>query len=168
MDGDKKCTENNWARGVQQIKKDAEPLVFSYDTIRLNEPLPFADLPYTTAEVAYEQVLKNAGASLYRDAVDTRIVGEVKSGKTTYGENGLIDSQEEVGGYPDLTQTGATLADSDGDGMPDEWETANGLNPDKKNDAAQYTLSSDYTNIEVYINSLVPDAAMQIVPDKKK
>lgn len=167
MDGDKKCSKNNWARGVQLSKKTDDPLVFSYDTIRLKEQLPYAELPYTSAEDAYEQVLLNAGASLYRDPIDTRIVEEVREGKATYGNKGLIDTQEQVGGFPDLTQTGVTPVDSDGDGMPDEWETANGLNPNKKNDANKYTLSKEYTNIEMYINSLVPAEAMQIVPDKK-
>lgn len=168
MDGDKKCSKNNWARGVQLSKKTDDPLVFSYDTIRLKEQLPYAELPYTSAEDAYEQVLLNAGVSLYRDPIDTRIVEEVREGKATYGNKGLIDTQEQVGGFPDLTQTGVTPVDSDGDGMPDEWETANGLNPNKKNDANKYTLSKEYTNIEMYINSLVPAEAMQIVPDKKK
>ncbi len=168
MVGDEKCSKNNWGRGVQQSKKDADPLVFSYDTIRLKEPLPYADLPYTEATVAYEQVLKNVGASLYRDAVDARIIEEVREGKFTYGEKGLIDSQEQVGGFPELTQTGVAPTDTDGDGMPDEWETTHGLNPQKKNDAGKYNLSHEYTNLEVYINSLVPDEAMQITPDKKK
>ena len=45
--------------------------------------------------------------------------------------------------------------DTDGDGIPDEWETANGLNPKSKADGAKYTLSKTYTNLEVYLNSLV-------------
>lgn len=168
MVGDKTVTKNNWAGGVQQIKKDADPLVFSYDTIRMKEPFPSADIPYTDAEVAYEQVLDYAGASLHRDEIDTRIVQEVRKGKSTYGEKGIIDSQEQVGGFPALTQTGATLTDSDSDGMPDEWESANGLNPNNKKDAIGYDLSSQYTNIEVYINSLVPAEAMEIIPSDKK
>ncbi len=168
MVGDKKCTQSNWGRGVQQIKKDTEPLVFSYDTIRMEEPFPYADIPFTDAETAYEQVLKYVGTSLYRDEVDSRIIEEVRKGNATFGNNGLIDSQEEVGGFPALTQTGATPADSDSDGMPDEWETSNGLNPDKKGDANQYTLSDSYTNIEVYINSLVPEEAVMIVTNGKK
>ncbi len=164
--GDKTASKNNWAGGVQQIKKDVDPLVFSYDTIRMREPFAYAQLPYTDAETAYNQVLQYVGASLYRDAVDTRIIEETRKGKATYGEKGIIDSQEQVGGFPNLTQTGITPTDSDSDGMPDEWETANNLNPNDKKDAVLYTLSQEYTNLEIYINSLVPAEAMMIEPAK--
>ena len=164
--GDKTASKNNWAGGVQQIKKDVDPLVFSYDTIRMREPFAYAQLPYTDAETAYNQVLQYVGASLYRDAVDTRIIEETRKGKATYGEKGIIDSQEQVGGFPNLTQTGITPTDSDSDGMPDEWETANNLNPNDKKDAILYTLSQEYTNLEIYINSLVPAEAMMIEPAK--
>jgi hypothetical protein len=46
-------------------------------------------------------------------------------------------------------------ADSDKDGMPDEWEKKNGLNPNDASDAASYKLGQNYTSIEVYINSLL-------------
>lgn len=165
--GNKNLSKNNWAGGVQQIKKDADPLVFSYDTIRMKQPFPFANLPYTTAEVAYMQVLKNAGASLYRDEVDSRIVEEVRKGKAQFGDNGLIDSQDQVGGFPELEQIAIAPFDTDLDGMPDEWEIANGLDYENKKDGAEYRLSQQYTNLEVYINSLVPAEAMQINSDKK-
>lgn len=160
--GDKTATKNNWAGGVQQIRKDIDPLVFSYDTIRMKEEFPAADIPYTDAETAYNQVLAHVGASLYRDEVDSRIIEEVRKGKATYGENGLIDSQEQVGGFPILEQTGTVPADTDIDGMPDEWETTNGLNPHDKKDSAGYNLSEQYTNLEMYINSLVPEEAVRI------
>ena len=44
--------------------------------------------------------------------------------------------------------------------MPDLWETANGLNPNDASDAKTYTLDSSkqwYTNLEVYLSSLVED-----------
>ena len=160
--GNKAACKNNWAGGVQQIRKEIDPLVFSYDTIRMKEPFPYADLPYTDAETAYKQVLAYVGASLYRDEVDSRIIEEVRKGKATYGENGLIDSQEEVGGFPALEQIGIPEFDSDLDGMPDEWEIINGLNPEEKKDGAQYRLSQQYTNLEMYLNSLVPEEAMTI------
>ena len=168
MVGDKAVSKNNWAGGVQQIKKDIDPLVFSYDTIRMKEPFPYANLPFTDAEVAYEQVLNYVGASLYRDEIDSRIIQEVRKGKATFGTKGIIDSQEQVGGFPALEQIGMPEFDTDLDGMPDVWETANGLNPENKKDGAQYKLSQQYTNLEVYLNSLVPAEAMEIIPSAKK
>jgi hypothetical protein len=52
-----------------------------------------------------------------------------------------------------LSQLTAPL-DTDGDGMPDEWEKANKLDHTKAN-ATGRNLSTGYDNIEVYINSLV-------------
>ena len=94
-----------------------------------------------------------------RDAVDSRIVRETREGTFTYtGSNGsklgLIDSQKDVKGWPEYKQT-EVLKDSDGDGMPDEWEVIQGLNPNDASDGAKYNLSPEYTNLEVYLNSLV-------------
>ena len=121
---------------------------------------PIADTSFTeTARQAYESVLDYAGASLARDAVDSRIVRETREGTFTYtGSNGsklgLIDSQKDVKGWPEYKQT-EVLKDSDGDGMPDEWEVIQGLNPNDASDGAKYNLSPEYTNLEVYLNSLV-------------
>jgi hypothetical protein len=98
-------------------------------------------------------VLERAGASLVRDAIDLRIVDEVRRGAFTFGEGGMIDSQSQVGGWVELRSLPAPQ-DSDGDGMPDEWEVRRGLNPHQKDDAL-YTLDSSYTNLEVYLNGLV-------------
>ena len=111
-----------------------------------------------TAVQAYNAVLLYVGASYKRDAVDTRILKEVKDGTVTYngsktGFKGIIDSQTDVGGWPVLQQT-TPLNDTDGDGMPDDWETAKGLDPKVAN-AAGRNLSTGYDNIEVYINELV-------------
>ena len=69
------------------------------------------------------------------------------------GGKGIIDSQTDVGGWPDLKACPAPL-DSDQDGMPDAWETAHGLNPADASDAAGDRDGDGYTNIEEYINSL--------------
>lgn len=116
-----------------------------------------------TAAEAYAAVLKNAGASLHRDAVDERIVNEVREGITHYtGGNtpsgdktypGIIDRVSDVGGWPAYA-TGTKLVDTDNDGMPDAWEKEKGLDS-KKDDSAKYNLSREYTNLEVYMNSLV-------------
>jgi hypothetical protein len=123
------------------------------------------EIPTThTAADAFERVLNYVGASLKRDAVDTRVIAEARNGTVTYygsktGKAGIIDSQEDVGGFPVLASVPA-LTDTDGDGMPDEWEIQNGLNP-AVNDANGRKLSSVYDNIEVYINSLVQTITTQ-------
>lgn len=125
---------------------------------RSSTAFPSEAVTQQTAEDAFTRVLDLAGASLKRDAVDSRIVNEVKTGTVTYNGSktdmrGIIDSQTDVGGWPVLSQT-SVLKDTDGDGMPDEWEIANKLNPDKYNPNGR-DLSTAYDNIEVYINSLV-------------
>ncbi len=126
---------------------------------KLTSPFDVTALPTThSAEIAYERVLSYAGASYKRDAVDIRVIDEVRNGTHTYvgsktGKLGLIDSQNDVGGFPALA-AGTPPVDTDGDGMPDAWEIANGLDP-TKNDANGRKLSAVYDNIEVYINSLV-------------
>jgi len=114
-----------------------------------------------SAEQALETVLAKAGCSLKRDAIDIRIANEVREGKYTYkgsngSTNGLIDSPSDVGGYPQL-QTAEAPKDTDRDGMPDIWEDANGLDKNASSDGPLYTLNKEYTNLEVYLNSLVQD-----------
>ena len=105
-----------------------------------------------------EAILAGVGASKVRDAIDRRLVGEVRSGKATYkgsisGKKGYIDSQKDAGGWVELK--GKTYKDSDGDGIPDKWERENGLNPNDSTDAIKIASDgSGYTNIEVYMNSL--------------
>lgn len=114
-----------------------------------------------TAEEAYETVLAKAGCSLRRDAVDARIVEEVRKGTYTHkgsngSTNGLIDTQEDVGGWPEL-KTEEKPLDSDYDGIPDEWETEFGLDPSNPLDAREQTLVSNHTNLDVYMCYLVRD-----------
>jgi hypothetical protein len=111
------------------------------------------------ADHAYETVLAKAGCSLKRDAVDARIVNEVQQGSYTYkGSNGstggLIDTPSDVGGWPSYS---GTVTDSDFDGIPDEWETSHGLNPNDRKDAVLTTIQPPYMNIEAYANELVKD-----------
>lgn len=109
-------------------------------------------------EKAYEKILQIGGASLVRDAVDIHVLKNVKSGNYAHkGSNGsthgIIDSQNDAGGFPELRQ-GNPLSDSDNDGMPDEWEIRNRLNPNIS-DAIGRDLDKNYDNIEVYFNELV-------------
>ncbi|MBD1433259.1 pectate lyase [Sphingobacterium sp. DN00404] len=146
-------TLNNWAGGV-----DFDAGISAAQAQRTT-PFPFEQLNVQhTAEQAFEQVLEKAGASYKRDAVDLRVVSEVRNGTVTYngsktGFPGIIDSQTDVGGWPTLVQT-TPLVDTDGDGMPDVWETANKLDPNTPN-ANGRDLSQVYDNIEMYFNSLV-------------
>ncbi len=115
-----------------------------------------------TAADAYETVLAHVGASLKRDAVDARIVNEVKTGTAPKGTKGIIDSQTNVGGWPEYKATTgevAQVADTDGDGMPDWFEDQFGL---KKNDASDGSVKwldkhGRYTNLEMYLHYLVKD-----------
>lgn len=123
---------------------------------------PYAYYPVTThsAIKAFEKVLAYGGCSLNRDTVDGRYVQEAKKGTYTFtgsngSTNGLIDTQSDVGDWPTYNATTAPT-DTDIDGMPDAWETANGLNPNSSADGNAFTLSTEgYTNLEVYLNSLV-------------
>ena len=112
-----------------------------------------------TAVEAYNTVLAKAGCSLIRDAIDNRIVEEVKNGTYTYnGSNGstggLIDTQSDVGGWPEL-KSGKAPLDSDYDGIPDAWENAYNLDSSNPNDAKAITLVSGHTNLDVYMCYLV-------------
>lgn len=143
--GSREVTADNWNGGVQCEGPDA--------AFHAGE-FPVEAIRTQNAADAYRDVLKYAGASLHRDAVDKRIVREVRKGTATYGANGIIDSQQNVGGWPVLEQ-GAVPADSDRDGMPDQWERRKRLRPDDPSDASEHTLDARYTNVEVYLNSLV-------------
>ena len=147
--------------------------------MKLTEPAPTGEVTTHTAAQAYNKVLDYAGASLNRDDVDTRYASETRSGKATYKgsatsyiENGTtksctptygrIDLVSDVNGYTEAnfgTGSRETGFDTDNDGIPDAWETANGLNPNDKTDALKTTLDTKgwYSNIEVYANSLVQD-----------
>ena len=133
------------------------------DTIKLTEPVITGDITTHTAQVAYEKVLANVGASLYRDAVDTRHAEEAKNGTATYsgsvsGAQGQLDKVSDQGTYELESTSRPTNFDTDQDGIPDDWEIANGLNPNDKNDGNAKNIDTEkgwYTNLEVYLNSLV-------------
>ena len=135
--------------------------------IRLDAPAPVGLVTTHSAVAAYEKVLSYVGASLHRDEVDERYVTETRNKTATYKGSvtkkpGLIDVVADCNGYTEANfPTGSHPAgfDSDNDGIPDAWETANGLNPNSAADARTYTLDpmKYYTNLEVYANSLVQD-----------
>jgi hypothetical protein len=114
-------------------------------------PIHVAQVQTDDAITAYNRILSGVGTVFpERDAVDSRIINDVIN-----GTGKIIDSQDEVDGWPEL-KSATPPKDSDHDGMPDEWEIAHGLNPNDDSDAGKTNLNSKYyTNIEVYINELV-------------
>ena len=153
-------TNDNWA-GVNMHSSfgNYAPGV-TKDDLRANLQFPSAEVTTHSAEIAYERILDFCGASLATDSVDLRILKDVSTGTATYmdggngSKNGLVDTQDAVGGWPVFESMDAP-ADSDNDGMPDDWETANNLNPDDPGDAQLKSVDGLYPNVEVYINSIV-------------
>ncbi|WBL23145.1 pectinesterase family protein [Zunongwangia sp. HRR-M8] len=155
VEGSQTVSRNNWQGGIQcddPMKSKASKMFDILNNIDTED-----------ATTAYNNVLKNAGASLYRDEVDRRIITEVRSGKTTF-KNGIIDSQEDVGGWP-ILKNGKSKKDSDDDGMPDDWEKNKNLNPHKK-DATSNNLDNRYTNIEIYIQNITKTPMFDFVVAK--
>src|SRR5437763_8344809 len=118
---------------------------------RLSGPLSVAPVTTDTAAAAYEQVLRYAGDSLVRDAVDARVVEGVRN-----RTGRLLNSQDDVGGWPQLAP-GRRWVDSDGDGIPDDWERAHGLDPRDPRDGSRVG-SDGYTNLEHWLNELAAPA----------
>ena len=118
-------------------------------------------VPLQSAAEAYEHIVSQAGASRVRDSHDLRVIDHL----TSLGTRGaFIANEGDIGGIGTLNG-GAAPKDTDRDGMPDEWETANGLNPNA-NDANAKTLGGGYTNIEHYINSLAETTDMDKHADR--
>lgn len=119
----------------------------------VGSPFPSEPIHEDAPVVAYQRILESVGCSFSQDSYDREVLRQVREGIGTFGTNGIINSQEDVGGWPVL-KAGKALKDTDGDGMPDDWESKHGLNPKSASDAFAYTLNENYTNIEVYLNSL--------------
>ena len=122
---------------------------------------PFC-VPYVTtqsAKEAYDSVMADVGCNYPRyDSYDERMIKDVLDRTTTYkgsktGLPGIIDSQKDCGGWPQI-KGGEAPADSDHDGMPDAWESANGLNPNDPADANGDSVGDGYTNLERYLNGI--------------
>jgi hypothetical protein len=162
--------KDNWTYGMyNQIDVSATDGTYTAatkDSIRINEPIPFVYTTTHTADDAYTLVLQYAGASNYRDAHDSLMVSDTHNGTASYtgsgNSAGFINSQEDIrpvdadadwSAWPALKQ-GKAMTDTDGDGMDDNWEDLNGLDPGDPTDGAK-TASNGYTNLENYLNSLV-------------
>jgi hypothetical protein len=175
--GNADVTADNWAGGVMAgdnfVTKENEHL---WKMVHMEKPFEMAPVTIMPVEEAYDFVLGNAGATFpKRDAVDTRVLKQVATGKIFYAKDakehqplyvkrrlpadsykqGIITDPQQVGGLP--TYKGAKAPkDSDKDGMPDKWEVKYGLNPNDASDAVKDMNGDGYTNIEKYINGIDP------------
>ena len=147
---------DNWGLGVQG------PTAANKAAMKVDLPFEHLISETLTASEAFEYVLANAGARLPRlDLHDSRIVEETRTGTATYGGaykgpgTGIIDLPSDVGGWPELFSAPAPT-DTDSDGMPDEWEIANGLDPLNPDDRNYDMHELGYTNLEYYLNSIEP------------
>ena len=164
--------QDNWTYGIiNQIDASGCDGTFTQETkdsIKLAEPIDYILTTTHSAADAYDRVLDFAGASLHRDSFDELMVSDTRNGKATYTGSGLskgfVNSQDDNkpsdadaswSAWPTLASKEAPK-DTDGDGMPDEWELANALDPTNPKDGK--TIGADgYSNLENYLNSLVAD-----------
>ncbi len=161
------CNSTSSAKGV-----DLEGGLYENDSTfqRLYElPEESSGVTITSAAEAYEAVLANAGCRLPKlDEIDKRILAEAAGEiAPAYGDSygagtGIIDSQDNVGGYPEYASAQAP-ADTDNDGMADEWEAEEGVD-----DPNGYDLSDDYTNLEMYLQDIIDRTAAVTAPRSDK
>ncbi len=176
---DQNVTKDNWTDGVysqitwsdwDDLANTAAKQAEMKKEIKAETPIEYV---YTTTHgttEAYTNVINYAGASLSRDELDKTIASEARTktsrtaspASTGSGlDKGFINTQTDVkgltggDGWPKLN-AGTAKTDTDGDGIPDEWEKANGLNPNDSTDGAKITADG-YSNLEHYINSLVQE-----------
>ena len=175
--GNADVTADNWAGGVMAgdnfVTKENEHL---WKMVHMEKPFDMAPVTIMPVEEAYDFVLGNAGATFpKRDAVDTRVMKQIATGKIFYAKDakehqplyvkrrlpadsykkGIITNPQQVGGLPTY-KGGKAPKDSDKDGMPDKWEVKYGLNPNDASDAVKDMNGDGYTNIEKYINGIDP------------
>jgi pectate lyase len=176
VEGSTDASNDNWTYGVQTSVSTSQK-----NKSKATTPFPFGSITTQPAQEAYAAVLDQAGAFRpVRDTIDKRIVYETRTGTVTYGGysypkknlgdstliSGMIDTQNDVGGWPVLHSTIPPF-DSDHDGMPDDWEIARGLDPNNGSD--RNALRSDgYTNLEAYLNTLTGEISTGVIEHKSQ
>ena len=176
VEGHPEVSQDNWKGGVQLEDVSDEETKDRFEYIRQDKMFSMHNVDIMSAKEAYDFVLDNVGATLpKRDAVDKRVIQQVKTGKIKAPEGleteigtefinrrlpsdsykkGIITRPEQVGGYPDYE--GEPYTDSDRDGMPNAWEKKYGLDQNDPSDANGDINGDGYTNIEKYINGIDP------------
>ncbi len=170
--GNEKVTADNWAGGVQIYNGPVPEDRIA--ELRADKPFEMAEVTIMETEPAFDYVIENAGATRpRRDAVDERIMKTVVTGEAIYAPDadkypssspyvkrrlpadsykmGIITHPGQVGGLPEYKGTPRT--DTDGDGLPDDWEKKNNLDPNDPTDSAKISPNG-YAWIEVYANEL--------------
>lgn len=177
-------TQDNWTYGVYNQTENDEKVDYLYTDevkkqMKLEEPIEFVHVTTHSANDAYDRVIRYAGCSKARDSYDDFIINETENGLATYTGSGYedegkhrdnnpgmintpednrpADAPADWSPWPELTYVpGSVATDTDGDGMPDNYEAAKGLDPNNPDDGAEDS-GNGYTNLEVYLNSLVAD-----------
>lgn len=154
MEGEDDVNRDNW-KGVELNKGTSDDLRL----VKVDKPFTNMNVSTQTAREAFVAVLEGAGCSYARDTMDQRIINDVKNGTGRFvdvqgGFPHGTDYANTVKAWPTLKK-GTAPVDTDGDGMPDEWEKSKGLNPQDASDASVYSLDKRYTNIELYINGIL-------------
>jgi hypothetical protein len=173
VEGNERVTKDNWDGGIVLSGGNTPELLA---LSKWDRPLKMPYMTIMPAQEAFEFVLDNVGANIpKRDAVDERTIKHIRTGVFDYDKTadpstfappqnrrlpedsykqGIITDPKQVGGYPEYK--GTPRVDSDGDGMPDEWEKRYKLNPNDSSDANGDLNGDGYTNIEKYINGINP------------
>jgi len=145
----------NMMEGRPEILANNRVGVIGHAEFLVDQPCPAAPIHEDKVEDLFALVLANTGATLpHRDSVDLRAIHDTRVGQTTY-RDGIVTSQSQVGGWPELKSTPAQ-ADADHDGIPDWWERKYGLNPEDPSDAGSDLNGDGYTNLEKYLDGIDP------------
>ena len=159
-------TDDPWKYAVAAIKPGSGAAAVTPEDCISYEPFFESFVKTDSVDEAYDKVVADAGANVPKwDYIDSRYIKEVTESTWTFigskdGLKGIIDSQNDVGGYPNETnfKGGEAPVDTDGDGCPDAWEIEHGLNPNDWYDGMSISLSGEgYTNLELYLNELAGD-----------
>lgn len=172
------ATIDNWTYGVyNQIPSKYNVTMAEKEAMKRTNSIDAGEVTTHDPDQAYNYILNFVGASLIRDELDERIIEETRNGTAAFkgastDKWGIIDSPydlmpetagEDWSPWPEFSST-ISESDSDDDGMPDNWELQQGLSPDVA-DNNLYTLSPEYTNLEVYLNSLVAHVMVSDIDD---